>query len=59
MSSYTRRKLSNIWLPDMYVVLRQQEGESSQVYIVRRENGKGGEPCVHPEGKGDEVTKCS
>ena len=41
------RKLSNRWLPDVYVVLRQPGGESSPVYVLRREDGKGGERTLH------------
>ena len=44
---HERRKLSNRWLPDVYVVLRQQGGESSPVYVVRREDGKGSERTLH------------
>ena len=44
---HERRKLSNRWLPDVYVVLRQQGGEGSPVYVLKREDGKGGERTLH------------
>ena len=44
---HERRKLSNRWLPDVYVVLRQQGGEGSPVYVLRREDGEGGERTLH------------
>ena len=44
---HERRKLSNRWLPDVYVVLRQQGGEGSPVYVLRREYGEGGERTLH------------
>ena len=44
---HERRKLSNRWLPDVYVVLRQQGGEGSPVYVLKREDGKAGERTLH------------
>ena len=44
---HERRKLANNWLPDVYLVLRQQGGDSSPVFVVRREDGKGGERTLH------------
>ena len=44
---HERRKLSNRWLPDVHVVLRQSGGEGSPVCVLAREDGKGGERTLH------------
>ena len=47
VATHEIRKLSNRWLPDVYVVLRQQGGQGSPVYVLRREDGEGGERTLH------------
>ena len=42
-----KRKLANNWLPDVYRVVKQQGGEGSPVYVIRREDGKKGDRTLH------------
>ena len=42
-----KRKLANNWLPDVYRMVKQQGGEDSPVYVIRREDGKKGERTLH------------
>ena len=42
-----KQKLANRWLPDVYIVVKQQGGENSPVYVISREDGKKGQRTLH------------
>ena len=42
-----KQKLANRWLPDVYIVVKQQGGENSPVYVISCEDGKKGQRTLH------------